>query len=83
MFLSRTTLKDNSSGAALCALFVTPGEPGSVANPINYFPKNVMSSSASYNSLDFDVRSRYINKGELEVTNEVYEYTLITEIRSF
>jgi hypothetical protein len=80
VFLSRTTINEKSSGASLCGLFITPGNPTSVSHPLTYFPKNVLSSSVTYNSLNFDVRSKYYHQS-MNVTKEVYEYSLVMEIR--
>jgi len=81
VFLSRTTVSDKSTGAALCALFITTGDPGQVPHPIAYFPRNVLSSSVTYNQLEFYVRSRYIHP-TMTVSKEIYEYALICEIRN-
>jgi len=74
-------MRANTTGAALCALFFNTDEPGSVPHPITYFPKNVLSSGASFNFLEFTARSRYIHP-TVVVTKEVFEVSFIGEIRN-
>lgn len=74
-------MNPDTSGPALCALFYHTGEPGTVPHPITYFPKNILSSGAAYNALQFRVNSRHLDP-VLKVTGELFEYSLILEIRS-
>ena len=79
VFQSRQSLTGDSVNPAICGLFLTPGLPTTF--PLSYFPKNLLSSSISYGSLDFQVRSRYVHNSVF-VTNEVYQYNLVGEIRN-
>ena len=75
VFLSRATMTEQGTSASICAMFLTP-------NPLLcYFPKNRLSASISYGSLTLDVRSRYTHPSVM-VTNEVYDYSLVIEIRN-
>lgn len=75
LFFSRASVTEYGTSPPICALFLT-------ANPLHaYFPKNRLSSSMTYGKLTFDVRSRYIHP-TMVVTNEVYDYSLVIEIRN-
>lgn len=78
VFQSRASLTGDTVDASICALFLAPGKPTTF--PMTFFPKNMLASSISYNTLDFIVRSRYVNT--MLVTNEEYEYVLVGEIRN-
>lgn len=77
MFQSRALLTPDSVNASIVALFLAPGQPTTF--PMTFFPKNLLSSSVSYNTLDFNVCSRYVH--DMIVTQEEYEYILLGEIR--
>lgn len=75
MFLSRASMNDRTTSDPICALFLT-------SNPLNnYFPKNRLSSSITYTQLTFSVNSVYVPSG-MVVTNEVYDVSLVVEIRN-
>jgi hypothetical protein len=79
LFQGRGTLTNDSVQAPICAIFMDPS-----ANPTpltTFFPKNRLSSSISYSYLDYNCKSRY-RHDTLKVTNEVYSYSLVGEIRN-
>ncbi len=78
VFQSRASLTSETVNAAICALFLAPGQPTTF--PMTFFPKNLLASSISYSSLDFMVRSRYVHP-TMTVTGEQYDYVLVAEIR--
>lgn len=79
LFQSRAHMTGDSVNASIVALFLAPGQPTTF--PMTFFPKNLLSSSVSYNTLDFAVCSRYVHPTML-VTKEEYEYILLIEIRN-